>query len=138
LFSVSAKTQYAIRAMSFLARNTERVVSSAEIAAAEQIPAKYLEGIMTSLKNGGLVSGERGKNGGYRLLKAASDIPMLQIVEALDGSVMPVNCVETPDTCSLGCSCMPRQFWIGLKSTIDDYLRDCSLQDLVEGATHAK
>jgi len=133
VFSVSARTQYAIRAMTFLARNKDRVVTNSEVAAAEQIPAKYLEGIMTALKNSGLISGERGKYGGYRLLKSASDIPMLQIIEALDGSVMPVNCVGTPDACSLGCSCMPRHFWIGLKDVIDAYLRERSLQDIVEG-----
>jgi len=119
-----------------LARAEGRQLTTAEIAAAEQIPPKYLEGIMTALKNAGLVSGERGKHGGFRLLKAPADIPMLRIIEALDGSVMPVNCVHTPDLCSLGCSCMPRQFWIGLKDVIDAYMRDHSLQDIAEGNDH--
>mgnify|MGYP001413714079 CR=1 FL=1 len=77
MFSVSARTQYAIRAMTCLATKPERSSTSAEIAQAENIPAKYLEGILSRLKAFGLIESERGKNGGYRMAKDPSDITML-------------------------------------------------------------
>ncbi len=136
MFSVSAKTQYAIRAMSYLAKHQDDVCTSSEIAASEHIPSKYLEGIMTHLKDCGLVSVERGNHGGYRLQLNPNQISMLSIVEAMDGSVMPVDCVKLPGACAKGSSCLPRQFWIGLKVAIDLYLGSRTLRDISEGADH--
>jgi Rrf2 family protein len=122
--------------MSYLARHSEALSTTAEIAAAERIPPKYLEGIMTHLKASGFIDGERGKHGGYRLQVQPQTISMLSIIEAMDGSVMPVSCVGLPGACEQGKSCLPRQFWIGLKGAIDDYLRTKTLKDVTEGATH--
>ncbi len=133
MFSVSAKTQYAIRAMAHLAKNQGVSVPSAEIAASESIPPKFLEGILTQLKSSGLVLGERGKNGGFRLADKPEAISMLSIVEAMDGSVKPVSCVEKAGACAQGMSCLPRIFWIGLKEAIDAYLGGRTLKDITEG-----
>lgn len=133
MFSVSARTQYAIRAMAHLAGGEGHGATSAEIASAEGIPAKYLEGIMSRLKLSGLVESERGKHGGYRMIGEPEDISMLSIVEAMDGSVKPVNCVDAVGTCSQGNGCLPRQFWIGLKKAIDNYLEEHTLKDVTEG-----
>jgi Rrf2 family protein len=133
MFSVSAKTQYAIRAMAYLAHHDGQSVTVAEIAAAEGIPGKYLEGIMSLLKISGLVDSERGKHGGYRLAMPASGITMLSIVEALDGTVKPVTCVDEISACVQGQGCQPRKFWVGLKAAIDVYLRERTLKDVTEG-----
>ncbi len=133
MFSVSAKTQYAIRAMSYLATHGGRSATSAEIASAESIPSKYLEGIMSLLKTSGLVDSERGKHGGYRLAADPASITMLSIVEALDGSVKPVTCVDAIGACAQGQGCQPRKFWIGLKGAIDEYLGERTLKDVTEG-----
>jgi len=133
MFSVSARTQYAIRAMSCLAKTRDRSATAAEIAQAEGIPAKYLEGILSRLKSSGLIESERGKNGGYRMAKDPAAISMLEIVEAIDGTVKPVSCVDTRAVCSLGGVCHPRNFWIGLKATIDAYLAERTLKDVSEG-----
>lgn len=133
MFSVSAKTQYAIRAMAHLARLDGASATASEIAVTENIPLKFLEGILTQLKASGLVSGERGKNGGYHVDKAPGSISMLSIVEAIDGSVRPVNCVETAGSCAQGGSCLPRKFWLGLKDAIDAYLGERTLKDIAEG-----
>ncbi len=132
MFSVPTKTQYGIRALVHLARLPEPSANSAEIAKAECIPSKYLEGILAQLKNAGLVRSERGKNGGYRLAKAASDIRMIDIVEALEGEVKPVGCLDDSGSCAQGGDCLPRLFWVGLKTTIDDYLASRTLRDVIE------
>jgi Rrf2 family iron-sulfur cluster assembly transcriptional regulator len=132
MFSVPTKTQYGIRALVHLARSTEASEVSAQIARIEGIPAKYLEGILTQLKAAGLVLSERGKNGGYRLARPASEIKMIEIVEALEGEVKPVGCVDDSGTCSHGDCCLPRIFWVGLKGAIDGYLESKTLRDVIE------
>lgn len=133
MFSVSTKTQYGIRALVHLARMELPSTTSAEIAKAEGISPKYLEGILCQLKAAGLVLAERGQKGGYRLAKEAADIRMLEIVEALDGEVKPVGCVDDSGSCAQGGGCLPRRFWIGLKEAIDGYLAERTLKDVIEG-----
>jgi Rrf2 family protein len=107
--------------------------ASAEIAKAEGIPSKYLEGILVQLKTAGLVLSERGKNGGYRLAKPASAMRMIEIVEALEGEVKPVGCLDDRGVCAQGDCCLPRIFWVGLKDAIDGYLGSRTLLDVIEG-----
>lgn len=133
MFSVSAKTQYAIRAMTCLAKLEGRAASSIEIAQAESIPAKYLEGILRRLKVAGLLESERGQKGGYRMAIDPSKIRMLDIVEAIEGRIKPVSCVDTATICAKGSACLPRRFWVGLKAAIDDYLAKHTLKDVAEG-----
>ena len=140
MFSVPTKTQYGIRALVHLARMDAASASdaaaaseaSAEIARAEGIPPKYLEGILNQLKTAGLVLSERGKNGGYRLAKPASEMKMIEIVEALEGEVKPVGCLDDSGVCAQGDCCLPRIFWVGLKASIDGYLSSKTLLDVIE------
>ena len=131
MFSVSARTQYGIRALAYLAQKPNWEAIGAEIAEAEAISPKYLEGILTRLAVAGLIRSERGKNGGYRLAKAPDSISMANVVAALDGQVRPVDCVDELGICDHDLTCRSRKFWIGLKSAIDQYLRGQTLQDIV-------
>lgn len=137
MFSVPTKTQYGIRALVHLARaesgsGARALATSAEIAAAESISPKYLEGIMTQLKTAGIVLAERGKGGGFRLARAPELIRMLDVVEALEGQIQPVGCIENSSACAQEEGCLPRRFWIGLKAAIDDYLESKTLKDVIE------
>ncbi|HEY9054216.1 MAG TPA: Rrf2 family transcriptional regulator [Rectinemataceae bacterium] len=128
MFQVPAKTQYAIRALVHLARRGED--SAARIAEAQMISPKYLEGILGQLKAAGIVVSGRGRMGGYRLAKDPAHVKMLEVVEATEGEVRPVDCLDSAASCILGGSCMPRRFWLGLKSAVDEYLSSVSLGDL--------
>lgn len=132
MFSVSARTQYGIRALAYLARKPGWEAVGAEIAAAEDISPKYLEGILTRLAAAGLVRSERGKNGGYRLARSPDGMVMADVVAALDGEVRPVDCVDSLGICDHDSSCRSRKFWIGLKSAIDEYLGNRTLADIIE------
>ena len=145
MFSVSSKTQYGIRALVFLARQEcdysalaaaqglEAAVAGATIARSEHISPKFLEGILSQLKNAGLLTSERGKHGGYRLARPASELTMLQIVEALEGEIRPVGCIDSSGACAQGADCLPRLFWCGLKEAVDGYLGSRTLRDIIEG-----
>ncbi len=138
MFSVSTKAQYGIRALVHLARGeaggpaVDPVVTGMAIATAEHISPKYLEGILAQLTAAGLLVSERGKRGGYRLSRPSSTITMLEIVEALEGEIKPVGCVDRLDSCSQGQGCLPRRFWLGLKDSIDGYLSSRTLRDILD------
>ncbi len=151
MFSVSTKTQYGIRALVHLARNestgatvsinapeasssllAEATVTGAAIAQAERISPKYLEGILGQLTTAGLLVSERGKHGGYRLARSSASITMLEIVEALEGQIRPVGCVDSRSPCAQEAGCLPRLFWRGLKESVDGYLSSRTLRDIID------
>jgi Rrf2 family cysteine metabolism transcriptional repressor len=128
MFQVPTRTQYAIRALVHLAHRPGE--SSARIAEAQNISPKYLEGILAQLKAAGLVASERGRAGGYHLLRDPQALPMSEVVKAMEGDVRPVDCVDDSRVCSLGSLCPPRRFWLGLKSAVDAYLASVTLGEL--------
>lgn len=130
MFQVSMKTQYAIRALVHLARTDSDC--AARIAETEHIPVKYLEGILNQLKLSGFIVSDRGRAGGYHLAKQAQCVRMIDVVQATDGDVRPVECIEDKQVCALGSTCMPRKFWLGLKTAVDDYLASVTLAELAE------
>lgn len=130
MFQVPTKTQYAIRALVHLVHNGASSVAS--IAEAERISPKYLEAIISQLKNAGLVVSDRGRTGGYRLARDARDILMSEVVRATEGEVKPVVCIDSTASCVAAVNCLPRRFWIGLKKAVDGYLQSVSLADIAE------
>ena len=89
----STKAEYGVRLMIELGRRdgSEPIALSA-IAEAETLPLSYLEHLVAKLREAGLVSSTRGAHGGYRLARPAEEITMLQVVEALEGPIAPMEC----------------------------------------------
>jgi Rrf2 family protein len=87
---ISQRGLYALKALIHLAEAEGRgVVKIHEIAKAEAIPEKFLEGILVALKNGRVVSSRRGREGGYRLRRPAAEIPLGDVVRMMDGPLAP-------------------------------------------------
>ena len=131
MFQVSTRIQYGLRALAYLG-GKDAPANAAEIAQAEGIPGKYLEGILGQLVVAGILRSERGKNGGYRLALAPAELPVLRIVEALEGQIRPTECAGGPGICGHDASCLPRRFWLGLKDAVDGYLGSRTLLDVIE------
>src|SRR5204862_6037732 len=95
----STRTEYGVRVMVELARrNGDGPVSLADIASTEELPLAYLEHLVARLRKAGLVESRRGARGGYLLARPAPDISMAEVVEALEGSIAPIECIsEDPD-----------------------------------------
>ncbi len=88
---ISARTMYGLRALVTLAgARTDQPMTIQSIADEEDLPGKFLEGIMADLKRGGFVISKRGANGGYLLRKPASEITLLSVIRHLEGPVAPV------------------------------------------------
>src|ERR1700686_3105412 len=87
---VSAKADYAIRAMVELAAAGEGPVKAERISQGQEIPLKFLENIMSDLRNAGLVRSQRGIDGGYWLARPAAEINLAQVIRAVDGPLANV------------------------------------------------
>ena len=91
---LSKKCQYALHAMVYIAeQDPAEVVTIQEIAVKRNIPRKFLEIILSELKQGRLIGSRKGKTGGYFLEKKANEITILEIVRLIDGAVAMLPCV---------------------------------------------
>jgi len=130
MFTVSSKSRYAMRTLLRLASIGDQVpVSLGQLAEEEGLSLKYLEAIFSSLKSRGIVRSQRGSAGGYVLGRKPSEISALDVLEALEGMPVTVNCLE--DTvCSREADCESRRLWSGLQDTILRYLSTNTLESL--------
>src|SRR2546423_8155359 len=101
----STKAEYGVRVMVELAKHAgEEPVRLAEIAAKDGLPLAYLEHLVARLRKAGLVDSRRGSRGGYMLARSAVEITMAEIVEALEGSIAPIECISQGPDGSISCS----------------------------------
>ena len=93
---ISKKCKYAIKALLYLAdhQSEDRSIFSSEIAEQEKIPKKFLETILRELRNFKLLQSQRGKTGGYRLLKDPKDIFLAELIRLVDGPIAMLPCVS--------------------------------------------
>lgn len=135
---LSKRGEYGLRAMIDLATWTKGngVVQIKEIAEREKIPAKFLEQILLTLKNAGLLHSKMGIGGGYYLAKPASDINLGQIVRVLDGPLAPINCVSQSAYEPCGCpderTCGLRLIMLDVRNAIANILDNTSLANVSE------
>ena len=130
---LSTKARYGMRAMLSLALDDGKgPVPLRKIAKEQGISEKYLEHLMASLKSASLVRSVRGMHGGYRLAKPSSQIRLDEVVRVLEGSIVPVECVDDPGLCRRVCSCAIRDIWVQVKEAMEAVLESTTLQDLVE------
>jgi Rrf2 family protein len=103
-----------------------------DIAEGQQISLHYLENIFVRLRTAGLVKSTRGAQGGFTLAKSPSEIQLSEIVEALEGSMAPVECVDDPQACERASFCAVRDLWVEMSAAMSQVLESVTLQDLVE------
>ncbi len=152
----STKAEYGVRVMVALARRADAtegalpadggpdpVVPLAEIAEQDGLPLAYLEHLVARLRKAGLVDSRRGSRGGYLLARPASEITMAEVVEALEGSIAPIECISLAADGSVKCSresdpghvCPTKLLWSRVRGSIVSTLRETTLADLVASAT---
>lgn len=135
---LSKRGEYGLRAMIDLATwesETGRgMVQIKEIAEREKIPAKFLEQILLTLKNAGLLHSKMGIGGGYYLARPASEITLGQIIRVLDGPIAPIRCVSHMAYESCGCpdeeACGLRLVMFDVRNAMAGILDNTSLTDV--------
>ncbi len=130
---LSTKCRYGLRAMIELARHFEAgPINRNAIAASQRITKAYLENILTSLREKRLVLTARGKEGGFVLQRSPASISVLDIVNALEGSIAPVDCLENRSVCEKTPWCPARRVWKKLYDAQAKTLSEISLQDIID------
>jgi len=133
---LSTRSRYGLRAILELAGNqSTEPLRVKTIAHRQDISVKYLEQLMTILKSAGFVRSIRGSRGGYILAKAANQIKLGDVFNALEGpSAVPVECLENKSYCARAADCLTRQVWAEVQQAIMNVLQSMTLQDLVDRA----
>ena len=128
---ISARADYAVRAALQLAASRDDEPLKAEaIAAAQDIPHKFLESILNDMRRGGLVLSQRGGNGGYRLAKPAASISIADVIRTVDGPLVSVRGVRPPELSYTGPAESLLPLWIALRSNVREILEGVSLADV--------
>ena len=131
---ISTKGRYALRVMIEIATyDPAEYVPLRALAESQDISEKYLEAIIAPMVRAGLLAGQRGKGGGYRLAKAPADYTAAEILRVAEGSLAPVSCLEgATNLCPRRGQCATVDMWTGLDKVINDYLEGISLEDLAK------
>jgi len=137
----STRSEYGVRVMIQLGRrHGAGPVSLAEVAESEQLPLAYLEQLIARLRKAELVSSTRGAHGGYELARAPEKITMAQVVEALEGTLAPMQCLTDPVTHRVLCnheldadeSCATKLLWTRVQGGVLKALQKTTLAELVQ------
>lgn len=130
---LSTKGRYGVRLMIDLAAHYgEGPVLLREIARRQGISEKYLSNLINPLKATGLLETTRGVHGGYVLGKAPSEITMRDIVQAVEGALSLVDCVEKPSCCNRRSQCIAHELWREAAAGMAGVLGKYTLADMVE------
>jgi Rrf2 family protein len=144
---LSKRGEYGLRAMIDLATwehsvSGLKLVQVKEIAEREKIPLKFLEQILLTLKNAGLLHSKMGLGGGYYLARPAAEITLGQIFRVLDGPLAPINCVSQMAYEPCGCpdeeTCGLRLVMFDVRTAIANILDHTSLADVAERVEQAR
>jgi Rrf2 family cysteine metabolism transcriptional repressor len=130
---VSTRGQYATRALLDLAlHQDEEPVLLRHIARRQRISLGYLEHLITPLIAAGIITSIRGPKGGISFARAPEEIRLDEVVQLLEGTISPVECVSNPNVCMKSQSCATREVWDELRQAMTGVLRSVTLQDLME------
>lgn len=131
---ISSKGRYALRVMLDMAeQHSADNIRLKDIAERQNISRKYLESIMTVLCKSNLVKSSLGKDGGYKLVKSPDEYSAGEILEAVEGELVPVACLaKDGKKCSGADSCYTLPFWEGLEKQINTYVSSFTLQNLLD------
>jgi len=130
---LSTRGRYGTRALLELALHQgETPVLLRDIAERQQISLSYLEHLITPLIAGGIVRSTKGPRGGVSLAKAPEEIKLSEVIQILEGSVAPAECVDNPGICRRSAFCVTRDVWGELEKVITGVLESTTLRDLVE------
>lgn len=134
---LSTKTRYGLRAIIEIAKtyNNKVPAKRKDIALTHNISEAYLENILIILKNSGIIEAVRGSNGGYILNRPPSELTVLEVVEALEGKITIVDCVDSESqekNCVRFSNCVARSVWKEISDIVREKLGKITIQNLLD------
>jgi Rrf2 family protein len=135
---VTAKADYAVRAVLELATADGALVKGERIARSQDIPLKFLENILVDLRHADLVQAQRGADGGYRLARGPDAITVGEVIRAVEGPLASVR-GQPPESVEYdGAAEHLRTVWIAVRASLRSVLDDLTLADVVAGRLPAR
>ena len=128
---VPMKVDYGVRTLVYLAQqDVTEFTSTSDIAQAQHIPEPYLLRICSELQKSGLIESRRGPQGGHKLAKPGEQISVSDVVNSVDYSLAPIDCVEEPDGCRLSGACSQRELWSDVEIMLLEHLSKVRISEL--------
>ena len=130
---VSAKVDYALRAVIELAASGDGPVKGERIAQAQEIPLKFLENILGDLRHAGIVRSQRGVEGGYWLARPPEELTVAEVIRAVEGPIANVRGVGPEEVEYAGSAARLREVWIAVRANLRAVLEQVTVADLARG-----
>lgn len=134
---VTARADYAVRAVIELAARAPGTATRQELAQAQDIPGKFLEGILGDLRRAGLLDSQRGSAGGYRLALDAADIRLADVIRAIEGPLAAVRGMPPEATAYPGTARHLTEIWIAVRASMREVLETTTVADVLSGTLPA-
>jgi len=134
---ITAKADYAVRAAAELAAAESpsgRPIKGEQLASAQNIPQKFLENILADLKRAGLIRTRRGAEGGYALIRPATDITVADVLRAVEGPLAAVQGTRPEALNYSGAATQLAEVWVALRANVRAVLENVTLADLATGS----
>jgi Rrf2 family protein len=126
----SKTTTYALRILTVMASNPDKMYTSISLNELLEIPKKYLQRLLTDLSRSGIIKSIQGRNGGFILARNAGKITVASIVEAVEGLSEEVSCFFGFEKCALDKPCSMHDVWTKTHKDIISLLKSTKLSDL--------
>ncbi|MDR3579262.1 MAG: Rrf2 family transcriptional regulator [Oryzomonas sp.] len=134
MMELTRKGEYAIRGIVYLAsRPADQVCLLSDIAAVVDVPPTFLAKIFQQFSKIGLVKSFRGTGGGFVIGRPADKITLLDVVEAVEGPIIPNRCVVNGINCDRSIACNVHPVWMNVQSQVRGILEKVTLKELAEG-----
>jgi Rrf2 family protein len=131
MMELTRKGEYAIRGILYLARQQPGKVSLVgDIAAASDVPKTFLAKILQDFVKKGLVTSSRGTGGGFMLARSADRITLLEVVEAVEGPIMPNRCLIGSGACDRDGTCRVHPVWERVRQETSAILSGITIEEL--------
>ena len=130
---VTAKVDYALRALVELAAVDGATVKGDHLATAQGIPLKFLENILAELRRSGIVGSQRGAEGGYRLARPAASVSVADVIRAVEGPLADVHGTPPEDLDPPGVAAPVREVWLATRAALRSVLEVVTVGDIASG-----
>ncbi len=128
-------SRYGVRALFDIAYCGEgKMVRASQVSARQKISLNYIGQIFLKLKRAGLIISHRGRSGGYTLAYPPENITLLMIIQAVEGPIVLVDCLEGVGGCEMAVKCVTRDVWKDAGEMLENFFGKITIRDLIESA----
>ena len=130
--TLSRTSEYALRTLTFMSQDVEKMYSAGVLHRHLKIPRKYLQRLLTKLSKSGLITSARGRRGGYMFARSIRKIYLCEVIEAVEGFDESSRCFFGFEKCPVNNPCAMHDLWSGTQNAFVKALSSTTLWDVVK------